>query len=74
MELITPVRLGGEIGPQPLDPMQGVRHGLDPPGIHRIHLRHQVQDLGQVPGIAIYLLMGDGESRQMGDLFDVFAA
>lgn len=71
LKQIPLIGFGRLIRSQPLHHVQGVGQGYDPVGIYRVHLLHELQDLGQIDGIASLLRIGNGEPRELGDLLNV---
>src|SRR5262245_47199269 len=68
---LAPVGLADFVRTQPLDHVQGVGHGLDAGGVHRLNLADQVQDPAQAAAHSRGLagLQGDaGEAREAPDL------
>ena len=52
--------------------VQGVRQGFCVRRVYLVHLFHEVEDAGQIPGIAGNISGIYAQARQPGDLFNVF--
>jgi hypothetical protein len=48
-----------------------VGHGLDPGGIHRLHLLDEAEDAVELGLVAGGLVLGHPDAGQFGDAFDV---